>query len=233
MVTTTAITTITAMAEGRALLQLMTWLSPAFPVGSFGYSHGLEQAIREGLVRDVDTLTDWVADLVTRGGGWTDAVLLNEAHAAVRAADNTRLVDVAELARALAPSAERQRETLNQGQAFVSALEIGWPENITRMNYMPYCVAIGAAAAAHGVAAEDAALAFLHAFAANLVGVSLRAAGLGQTAGVRVIARLEPTVVAAARRAGISDLDDLGSATMVSDIVSMRHETLEGRLFIS
>ena len=222
-----------AMAEGRGLLQLLTWMSPAFPVGSFGYSHGLEQAIREGLVTDADSLADWITDLVMRGGGWSDAVLLNEAHRATMAGDAPRLVEAAELARALAPSVERAREALHQGRAFTSALEIGWALHIPLPAYTPYCVAVGAAAASQGARAEDALIAFLHGFAANLVGVALRAASLGQTVGVRVIARLEPVITAAARRASLSDLDDLGSATMVSDIMSMRHETLEGRLFIS
>ena len=35
------------MTTDSQLLRLMTWLSPAFPVGAFGYSHGLENAIRE------------------------------------------------------------------------------------------------------------------------------------------------------------------------------------------
>ena len=221
------------MAEGLGLLQLLTWLSPSFPVGAFSYSHGLEQAIREGRVTDVDTLADWIVDLVERGGGWSDVVLLNEAHGAVIAADPDRLAAVSDLARALAPSMERSRETLHQGRAFASALETGWPGGVALPDGAPYCVAVCAAAAAHGAGPQDAATAFLHAFAANLVGVALRAAGLGQKAGVQVMARLEPVIVAAAQAAARSDLDDLGSATMVSDIMSMRHETLDGRLFIS
>ena len=219
--------TITTMAEGRALLRLLTWLSPAFPVGAFGYSHGLEQAIRQGLVTDADSLFDWIADLVTHGGGWTDAVLLTEAHAA--GGDLVRLAEVADLARALAPSAERRRETVQQGQAFASAVAIGWPTDAPEA---PYCVAVGAAAA-HGIGLQDTLSGFLHAFAANLVGASLRAAGFGQRLGVEVMARLEPVIAAAAARAAASSLDDLGSATFNSDIMSMRHETLEGRLFIS
>ena len=39
--------TATTMPEagGKALLKLQFWLSPAFPVGSFSYSHGLERAV--------------------------------------------------------------------------------------------------------------------------------------------------------------------------------------------
>ena len=38
---------------------LTLWLSPAFPVGAFAYSHGLEWAAEAGDVRDEATLVAW------------------------------------------------------------------------------------------------------------------------------------------------------------------------------
>jgi urease accessory protein len=38
------------------LMQLMQWLSPAFPLGSFAYSHGLETSIASGEVSDAAAL---------------------------------------------------------------------------------------------------------------------------------------------------------------------------------
>ena len=73
--------------------------------------------------------------------------------------------------------------------------------------------------------------AYLHAVTANLVSVAVRLVPLGQRAGVAVIAALEDAVLAAARRAAGSSLDDLGSAAFVSDIAAMRHETLPVRIF--
>ena len=49
--------TATTMADGRteaAQLRLMAFLSPAFPVGGFSYSHGLERAAHDGLLPDAD-----------------------------------------------------------------------------------------------------------------------------------------------------------------------------------
>src|SRR5690606_8828127 len=69
-----AITTIITMAEAptSALLRLMTWLSPAFPVGAFAYSHGLERAIEERLVRDRVSLIGWLQVLLEHGSAWND-----------------------------------------------------------------------------------------------------------------------------------------------------------------
>jgi len=213
-----------------SLLRLLTWLSPAFPVGMFGWSHGLEQAIADGTVRDGDALVAWISGLVEFGSGWTDAVLLAEAHAA--AGDPERLQEVADLAAALAPSAERLAETLGQGSAFLKAVR-AWPDAAPPVDPAPWPVAVGAACGLAGVAREDALVATLHAFASNLVSVALRTIPLGQTEGVRVMAAVEPVILATAARAARSTLDDLGSAAILSDIAAMRHETLQPRLFLS
>lgn len=232
MATPTA-TPMAAMTTTTDLVRLLTWMSPAFPTGGFGYSHGLEQAVHEGRVLDAMGLKTWLEGVLTFGAGWTDAVLLNEAHASVGAGD--RLGKAAQLALALAPTRERRRETLAQGGAFLKALAIGWPTpGLAPLGgEAAYCVAVGAAAGAHGVAAADALVAFLQAFTGNLVNACQRLAPLGQTGAVAVLAALEPTILATARRAEASTLDDLGGCAMISDIMAMRHETLEPRLFLS
>lgn len=218
------------MPTEARLLRLLTWLSPAFPVGSFGYSHGLETAIREGAVTDARELSGWIATLLEHGAGWTDAVLARAAWTAVTGEDYAALDEVAELAEALTPSLERRRETLAQGEAFLTAVAAWQPPPILSA---PYPVAVGAAAGAAGIPLEPALTAWLHAFAANLVSVAVRAIPLGQSDAVAVIAGLERPILRTASRAVASTLDDLGSSAILSDIAAMRHETLPGRLFIS
>lgn len=216
------------MATEARLLRLLTWLSPAFPVGAFGFSHGLETAIREGAVSDVRSLTGWIAALLEHGSGWSDAVLMKGAWTAVTAENHAALDDIAELAEAMAPSLERRRETMAQGEAFLTAVAAWNPPPIIRA---PYPVALGAAAGAACLPLEPALTAWLHAFAANLISVAVRAVPLGQSDALQVIAALEPVILRTASRAAESTLDDLGSATLLSDIAAMRHETLDGRLF--
>ncbi|MDQ0462655.1 urease accessory protein [Caulobacter ginsengisoli] len=207
----------------NSLLRLLTWLSPAFPVGAFGYSHGLETAIRTGRVTDRETLVEWLIGLIDHGSGRTDAVLLAAAH---------RGEDVSDLATALSPSLERQLETLDQGEAFLIAVGRSWPHpDLPRT--APYPVAVGITAGLHGVPLQDTLTAWLHAFAANLVSVAVRAVPIGQSEGVAAIAVLEPTILVAAARAAASTLDDLGACALASDIAAMRHETLQPRLFLS
>lgn len=233
MIMTTATgTIITIMTDATALARLMTWLSPAFPVGAFAYSHGLERAIHDGLIADRITLVAWLEALLERGSAWNDAVLLAEAWRSAFVGDGIEAV--AELAAAMAGSRERHMETTLQGGAFADAM-VAWGggELADREEAMPYPVAVGAAAARHAIRLEDALVAYLHAFASNLVQVSVRLVPLGQRDGVAALAALEAVILRTARKAAASTLDDLGSCTLVADITAMNHETQYSRVFRS
>lgn len=215
------------------LLRLMTWLSPAFPVGAFAYSHGLERAVHDGFVNDRATLTAWISDLLTCGSGWNDAVLLAAAWREMRSGDGD-VGHVAELADALAGSRERHMETVLQGGAFAEAVA-AWTAAAEQVGVAdtPYPVAVGAAAGAHGIGLEPVLAAYLHAFASSMAQAAMRLVPLGQTDGVATMAALETAILNAAARAARSSLDDLGSATFISDIAAMRHEMQYSRVFRS
>lgn len=227
---TRMLTTTITMAElsGEMLLRLMTWLSPAFPVGAFSYSHGLERAIHDGLVHDRETLVAWLGDLVTCGSGWNDAVLFAKAWREAASAD---LESVAELAQALAGTREREMETMLQGEAFLEAVA-AWNDG-GRPIAAAYPVAVGATAARHGLPLEAALTAYLHAFASNLVQAAVRLVPLGQRDGVAAMAALEPVMLQVAARACDATLDDLGSAAFMSEIMALKHETQYSRVFRS
>ena len=222
-----------------ALYRLMAWLSPAYPVGAFSYSSGIEWAVEAGDIKDAATLQAWLGVMLRDGSGFCDAVLFAHAHRAAAAEDDKALRAVAELAAAFAPSKERHLETTAQGNAFVEATRAAWPcaalDRLKRAwdGAVAYPVAVAVAAAGHGVALEPALAAFLQAVAANLVSAGVRLIPLGQTDGQRVLAALEPLVAATAQRAPAVALDDIGSAAFRADLATARHETQYTRLFRS
>jgi len=222
-----------------ALYRLMAWLSPAFPVGAFSYSGGIEWAVEAGDVTDAASLQRWLAVVLGDGGGYCDAVIFIHAHRAIADEDDALLHAVAELAAALSPSKERHLETTSQGRAFVDAARAAWScAALDRLasrwdGPIAYPVAVAATAAGHGVPLAPALHAFLHAVAANLISAGVRLVPLGQTDGQRVLAALEPAIAAAAERAMATPLDDIGGAAMRADLAGMRHETQYTRLFRS
>jgi urease accessory protein len=228
-ITTTRTITIT---EPAALLRLLAWLSPAFPTGGYAWSHGVEWAVETGDITNTATLRVWLEDILRHGAGRTDAILLRHAHRA--AADIAALNSLAALARALAPSRELLAETTAQGNAFRAAAAAWNPEILNRIEAdLPYPIAVGALAGAQGIAENDAALGVLQAFAANLISAAVRLVPLGQSAGLAVLAALEPTITGISAETQSAGLDDIGSLSWRADIAAMRHETQYTRLFRS
>jgi urease accessory protein len=226
-------------AVGNGALPLLVWLSPAFPVGSFAFSHGLEWAAEAGDLRDAATVQGWIADLLDHGGARNDAILLAAAWRAARIGDGAELARINELALALAGSRERRLETSAQGNAFLATITAAWSrEEIDRLarelgGDAAYPIAVALAAAAHGLALTATLEAYLVGLVTNLVSAAVRLGVIGQSDGQRVIAALIPAARAVARAAEESSLDDLGGAAFRSDLAALRHETQYTRLFRS
>ena len=222
-----------------ALYRLMTWLSPSYPIGAFSYSSGIEWAVESGDVTDADSLMRWLTAMFAEGGGFCDCVFLRHAHEAIAEPQNAKLREVAELSAAFIPSKERYLETTAQGRAFVEATRAVWPcEAMERLvtafeGPLTYPVAVGVAAAGHGIAVGLALQAYSHAMVANWISAGVRLVPLGQTDGQRILAALEPVVARTVLRALKTPLDQVGSSALRSDLSSMRHETQYTRLFRS
>ena len=220
---------ITVMDDG--LYKLTSWLSPAYPVGAYTYSHGLEAAIAGGDVSDCGTAKAWISDCLAHGAGRSDAFLLVQAHSASSAGDSAAVGELIDLAKALAPSSERLLETTAQGTAFADVTQASWGGG--GPDAPPYAIAVGVAAARHDIAAAMTVEMFLHAYVSNLISACVRLIPLGQTQGQTVLSELMSMVRQVAAEAMQADIDDIGGCAIGSDIASMRHETQEVRLFRS
>ena len=213
------------MTPAVAPLQVLAaWFSPGYPVGAYSYSHGLEWAVEAGDVTDPAGLAAWVGDVLAFGAGRTDAILL--AHA--MATDDP--APLAELAEALAPSAERRLETMAQGAAFARTTAAAYGIDVPAMAYP---VAVGQAARRLGLPADATVTLYLQAFAANLVSAGVRLVPVGQTDGQRILAGLMPLAARTAAEAAAAPLAAVGGLAQRGDLAAMRHETQYSRLYRS
>jgi urease accessory protein len=231
-------TAITIMTTTTELYRLLAWFSPSYPIGAFSYSHGIEQAVEVGHIRDVATLAAWIGHILRHGAGWVDAVLLKEAYAA--AEDAQRLDELADLALAWRGTQETALESSQQGGSFLSITRAAWGaaplEAFAAMRAdkpVALSIAIGVAAAAHRLELNAVLAAYLHAFAANLVSAAVRLIPLGQTDGQRALQALMLVVDSVVPCARACEIDECGTAAMMVDIASMMHETQYTRLFRS
>ncbi len=237
-----SIATIEPGVDEAGLLRLLAWLSPSFPVGAFSYSHGLEYAVESAIVTDAETLQEWVGAIVETGSGRVDAALFLATHRAVSNRDGELAEWALEHGDAMRATREFGVEAEGQGRAFLEAVSKSWPapglgwlaeRAEEKSRPVVYPVAVGAAAAAHDLPARDALVAYLHAFAANLVSAGVRLIPLGQSDGLRVLAGLEPLILRAAAAALERPREDIGAATVMADWASASHETQYTRLFRS
>ncbi|WEK05325.1 MAG: urease accessory protein UreF [Candidatus Devosia phytovorans] len=220
------------MSDHRALQRLLTWLSPAFPVGAFAWSAGLETAITTGTVQDRQTTQDWVATTLAHGGMRTDAIILAHAHRAAR--DPAALADLADLSLALSPARERHDETTITGAAFTTAAK-AWPTPVLANlpAPCPYPIAVGAIAAGHDIDLASALTAWLTATVHAQVSVAVRLIPIGQSDGLAIMAALESAIESMATLCQHATVDDIGSVAYAADIAQMAHETQTTRIFRS
>lgn len=212
------------MATATDILTLTQWFSPAYPVGAFAYSHGLEWAIDAGDVTTAAQTGAWIQEVLHHGTGWNDSLFL----AAAYRADTEGLEEIDATARAFAASCERLKETRLQGEAFCDVTAKVWAMELSSLTYP---VAVGRAARLEALPLELTTQFYLMGFVSNLVAVAMRLIPLGQTDGQRLIRDLTPFCTRIAEEAVDASLDDLNNTSFLGDIAAMKHETQYSRIF--
>ncbi|MEV8466931.1 urease accessory UreF family protein [Fluviibacterium sp. DFM31] len=213
------------MPIDQGVLTLTQWLSPAYPVGAFAYSCGLEGAVDLGQVSDEASLEAWLRDLLHHGASHGDALFL----AATYRADTPEAVaGIDATARAFAPSRERLQEADHLGAAFAKITGAVWAQDLDGLTYP---VAVGRAARLAGLPQDLTAAMYLQAMLSNLLAAAQRLMPLGQSAAQAMLHRLTPLCSEIAAQTAQGDLDTLSSTSFLADIASMHHETQYARIF--
>lgn len=218
-------TGIPRMPIDESYLTLSQWLSPAYPLGSFSYSHGLENAIHSGWVSTPEDLRNWLTTILEEGSGRADAIWLR---LGAEATDEQGCRRVDAQCRAFAATRERITESERQGRAFAQTTCEVWNLSLPAM-MLP--VAVGRAATLQGVDVDACVALYLQSFTANLVAAAQRLMPLGQTEGARIVAQLAPVYTRLTAETSGACAEDVFSNALLCDIASMRHETQEPRLF--
>jgi urease accessory protein len=225
-----------------SLLRQQSWLSPAFPTGSYSYSHSIEWAVEAGHIHDRESLVDWLEADLCYGSGRNEAIFFMEAWRCATDDDRAKLLEIAELAAAFRGTSEFALESSQQAMACLATLRQVWPDRVidnlsevlSELRIAPaLAVVLGVRSAREGLPVGLALPAFLQSYTANLVSAGVRLIPLGQTDGQLAIAELEQAVLAATLKAERATIQDLGSAAFMVDLASASHETQYTRLFRS
>lgn len=226
---------------GHQIQLLAAMFSPAFPIGAFSYSHGMEIAINAGVIRDFESTCDWIETCLIGGSGRNDAILMANSHKAVptdlknvkceKVEPNTKVTEINELAFALSAGAERAQESRELGANFTRIVKEIYHVDMELLLPVAYPVSLGIATQRLGCELSLSVTFFLQSFVTNLISVAVRTVPLGQSDGQIMLAQLMPVITAVAKEATMAPLDDIGGYALLADHAAILHETLEPRIY--
>jgi urease accessory protein len=233
--------------RGEALLAVLQLSDSGFPSGRYTLSHGLEAFAQAGMLETPcapDSLVALLGDCIRFGVGPSDGIALACAHRAVAAdagIDVERVVRIDRRLSAVKLAREGREASARTGRALlasapaVTGVQMEGYVDLVEVGHTPgnHAVVLGLLGALLGIPPFDAVAGELSAFSTGWVAAAVR---LGLTDHLRaqlVLRRVHPVLAEAAERAVVGDVDDIASCTPLPDLMSMRHEHAELRLFSS
>ena len=227
------------MTAGAALLLLS---DGRFPSGGHAHSGGLEAAVENGTVADLESLESFLRGRLATVGLVGAAVAATACHFALTQAAPPWVRLDAE-ADARTPSPAQRSTSRRQGRHLLRAARRAWPALET---YDPsgvhsdgphFALALGAAAAAADLGPGDSALVAAHGSVAGPASAAVRLLRLDPMAVAAILARLSPAIDEVAERgdhAAAGPIEELPAAgAPLLDLGAEAHAARPVRLFAS
>lgn len=221
------------MSTALSLLRLLHLASPALPIGGFHFSQGLEYAVEARWVHDEISAQSWIAGVAECSLGTLDLPVLVRLHAAWTQRDSSAIEHWNAWLSAARETDELRAEDRHLGSALAKVLhELNAGEPLMRT--LPgYACMFASACAKWGVGVTDSLQSYGWTWTENQVLAAVKLVPLGQSAGQRILHAMIPKLAAAAEHALAMSDEEIGIATPMHGVASMRHESQYTRLFRS
>lgn len=233
--------TATDNTAGLQLLRALQFGDSVFPVGGFAFSAGLETAVAEAVVTDMDSLGAYARTAVEQAARG-DGVGLICAHRAACAGDLDRLAEIDAEVYARKLSSETRTMSVRMGKKFT---ELGgaildtpmleaWRSRIAS-GATPGCypVALGINFAVQGLSARDAFAVHQYGVAAMILSAALRLMRIGHVETQQLLFALGSEVDAGYEQAAATALSDMAGFAPMTEILAAAHVKARVRLFMN
>ncbi len=236
-----AITIIRMSIDLNEITALMQLASPAFPIGGYSYSQGLEAAIDSGLVQDAPTAEAWIEEVFLGVFSRSEAPLWLLSYEAWACKDIDSVINFNEYFLASRETSELRSETEQMGWSLLQiAQSLGWGDvslsQLAAIKPLSLLVAHSYACFHLNIQAKNGLTAYAFSWIENQVAASLKAIPLGQVAGQHALTKIRllvPKMVEEAEKRAKSNLSMIDNFSPMLAILSSRHETQYSRLFRS
>ncbi len=233
-----------AMPTIPALMRVLQFGDSVLPVGAFTFSNGLESAIEQGLVHDLDSLQEFVLVAAEQAAS-ADGIAVLAAYRAAREGDEDRIdeVDRAVFNRKL--NEEIRTMTVRMGRKLAemadrvldghdARLASGWLSRI-KDGKAPGCYPVGQGLlfASLGLAEQDAFAVHQYGLASMMVAASLRLMKLHYLDAQAVLFAVNCEAAAAYERIARSSLEDMATFAPAIDVLACVHVGANVRMFMN
>jgi urease accessory protein len=232
---------ITAMRSITDVMRLLQFGDSVLPVGSFSFSNGIEAAIQQRVVRDPDTLRQFVQTVLAQAAT-TDGVALLEAHRAAASVEFDRIVGADRALYLRKLNEEMRTMTVRMGRKLgelakrvaPAPLSGRWLGCIER-GETPGTFPVGLALVFQSVALNehDAFAAHQYGLATMMLGAAVRLMKLNYLDAQALLFDVNAAADEAYTRVASATLGDMAAFAPVADILAALHVKAHVRMFMS
>jgi urease accessory protein len=230
-----------------SLLSVLQLSDSAFPSGRYTLSYGLESLVQTGHLPqpsdDRSMLIGLLGDSIRFGVAPSDGIALACAHRAVGPegdVDLERVAQVEERLTAVKLPREAREASARTGRAMLAAATAAldapalreYAERVRKGRARGnHAVVVGLLTAVLNIPDLEAVVGELYAFSSGWTAAAVRLGLLDHRMGQRTLHRVRPVIADAALEAVNRDVSQISSCTPLLDVMAMRHEEAELRLF--